>query len=454
MTAARDENVQALAQVFGRDMGDANTRITSLDAHPSYGAALSAVKPADLRSVAAIVGQFRVVWRPDPTGTCLGGGWSPADMPTPQHWNGSLADAVLNTAGGTVRIDYDEQSIPSNHAGVLLEYTKQATARNITQTGWWPDTALRTLRAQHPAGHPDQKQSTLNIEMLADGSGKNGPYSSDYGMSINAAKRGYATGAAVSGEIDGLTIYVRQDGARGLPLGSTQSSDACGILINAQNVEDVGFVAPIEATSSNISGVSPFGYRRRIQAQMAPITPNAPGGMISYGHVVVAKDGANNHAYYAGAEGAATWATILHSPERVSVTWDGEYRILTPDWASGAARFARGRAVNDALTIINRGTGGVLVNAQEAGPISFATANVERMRINAAGHLVPASGQSPNLGDPGSRFAALFTGQMNSNGAVTMTNLPVHADNAAALAAGLTAGRVYRTATGQMMVVY
>lgn len=33
-------------------------------------------------------------------------------------------------------------------------------------------------------------------------------------------------------------------------------------------------------------------------------------------------------------------------------------------------------------------------------------------------------------------------------------NLPVHADNAAAKSKGLKAGQVYRTATGQMMVVY
>ena len=33
-------------------------------------------------------------------------------------------------------------------------------------------------------------------------------------------------------------------------------------------------------------------------------------------------------------------------------------------------------------------------------------------------------------------------------------NLPIYANNAAALAGGLTAGQVYRTATGQMMITY
>jgi len=36
----------------------------------------------------------------------------------------------------------------------------------------------------------------------------------------------------------------------------------------------------------------------------------------------------------------------------------------------------------------------------------------------------------------------------------TIPDLPEHADNAAALGAGLTAGRLYRTATGVVMVVY
>lgn len=97
MTAARDENVKALAQAFGRDMGAASTRITSLDAHPSYAAARDAVKPANLRKVGAVVGGRLTEWVRDPAGTALGGGWSPADVTTPQHW-GAVGDGVADDA--------------------------------------------------------------------------------------------------------------------------------------------------------------------------------------------------------------------------------------------------------------------------------------------------------------------------------------------------------------------
>ena len=39
-------------------------------------------------------------------------------------------------------------------------------------------------------------------------------------------------------------------------------------------------------------------------------------------------------------------------------------------------------------------------------------------------------------------------------GTLTLSNLPVYADNAAALGGGLTAGQVYRTSTGVLMVTY
>lgn len=411
---ALDQNVQQLATAFGTDMGNARRDIIMADGKATDAAA----------SAGPGIGEYA-----------------------------SLSAAVTANPSGSVRINYDEQALPASFAGVLLEYTRRATARNIPQSAMSVDQAMRTLRTQFPASHPDVKWSGLNIEGQALGSGKNGPFSADYGVSINVAKQGYASGTAVSGEIDGLTIYVRQDGARGLPSGDPGSSDACGILINAQNVEDVGFVSPIEVTSSNIQGVSPFGFRYRIQAQMAPITANAAGGPITYGHVVVAKDGANTHAYYAGAEGAATWTNLLHSPNRLSITWDGEYRLLTPDWTGGALRLFRGRGVNDGSQLLHRGTGALVINAADAAPVQFATSGVVRASFNAGGTFAPATGQTINLGSPTVPWAfGYFTNLQATGNQITMSGLPIYADNAAAVAAGQPAGRIYRTTTGEVRV--
>lgn len=379
MIYARDENVQELASAFGVRVKEQRERVDALEPH-----------------VAAI--RAREAYP-------------------------SLAQAVAANPGRSVLVNSNDQSLPANFAGVLLEYTAEATARSIDQKGWWPDKAMRTLRSQHKPGHPDQKHSTLNIETLASGSGKNGPFSADYGVSINVAKKDFATGAAVSGEIDGLTIYVRQDGARGLPSSDPGTSDACGILINVQNVEDVGFVAPIEAVSSNIQGSAPYGIRRSIGAQMAPITANQPGGMVSYGHVVMSTAGDNDYAYYAGVTGG-TWDYLFYSPDRMSITGDGEYRILTPDWQGGALQIMRGRGQNDASMLFHRGLGPLMLMTAEAASIQFVTANVERLRVRSDGHFVPATGQTINLGDPGARFASAFLTNLNTSGEVTLADLP------------------------------
>ena len=56
---------------------------------------------------------------------------------------------------------------------------------------------------------------------------------------------------------------------------------------------------------------------------------------------------------------------------------------------------------------------------------------------------------------PGSNDLAGSTGAARVKaGTLTLSNLPVYADNAAALGGGLTAGQIYRTSTGVLMVTY
>lgn len=80
-------------------------------------------------------------------------------------------------------------------------------------------------------------------------------------------------------------------------------------------------------------------------------------------------------------------------------------------------------AVND-FVIGNTGAGNIVItNSVASGTIDFSTNTTLRMRIK-------------------------------SNGAVNIASVSTYADNAAALAGGLVAGDVYRTSTGQLMIVF
>jgi hypothetical protein len=43
---------------------------------------------------------------------------------------------------------------------------------------------------------------------------------------------------------------------------------------------------------------------------------------------------------------------------------------------------------------------------------------------------------------------------IKSTGIINISNAPVYADNTAAIAGGLVSGDVYKTSTGQLMIVY
>ena len=68
--------------------------------------------------------------------------------------------------------------------------------------------------------------------------------------------------------------------------------------------------------------------------------------------------------------------------------------------------------------------------------------------LGLAASLIPTSDNLLTIGSPGNRLSKLFSNSANISG------LAVHANNAAARAAGLIVGEFYRTATGQVMVAF
>lgn len=91
-------------------------------------------------------------------------------------------------------------------------------------------------------------------------------------------------------------------------------------------------------------------------------------------------------------------------------------------------------------------TDGRIEYAGGSGQLLFRANGAFRLRIASDGTLRPEVANTQNLGSVAQPWLKLFANSAR------LTALPVHADNTAAIAAGLAVGDVYRTSTGQVMV--
>jgi hypothetical protein len=110
--------------------------------------------------------------------------------------------------------------------------------------------AKRLLRASHAGAHAGQAISNLHLEVNPIGSGKNGPHSADFGLSIRANKDNW-THTTVPGEIDGINIVNRQGGPEATSFDT--SSDGCCILGNYQAIGNTGYHGAFEFAISHIN---------------------------------------------------------------------------------------------------------------------------------------------------------------------------------------------------------
>jgi hypothetical protein len=90
----------------------------------------------------------------------------------------------------------------------------------------------------------DKPCSAATVTANALGSGVNGPLTAQTGMTVSIAKDNWWTGGKV-GEVDGLDVFVRQNGPH---------SDSSGILVNVQN-QGRGFLSATEFASSIVDPV-------------------------------------------------------------------------------------------------------------------------------------------------------------------------------------------------------
>lgn len=373
-----------------------------------------------VRAIKAVVNGTETRWIRDVSGAALGGGWAPADMATPQNYGGSgasaLAAAVADNPNTTIRINYDEQALPANFAGALLEYTSRAAVRSYGLTTFEPaNVAQRMLRTMHPTRGAGNEIGQM-IEAVAIGSGLNGPGNATIAQAIAVAKRSYGSGSAVGGEIDGLRITVRQDGPQGLANNDPGSSDSAGLLINVQNRGDCGWIAAFEAQTTNAAVGG--GVARQIQTKIGVLNTNDTLKR-SYGFSAVGNTGSNHSAFY-----ALNFDFALFSDAGLAIRPSGEYAIITPEWATGGGRLIRGQGINDAFTVQGRGANGITITAPE-GFVSFATGGIVRMRVASDGHWVPQVNNGANLGAASLRWNNAFLSNLNVSGSIiSMSGLP------------------------------
>ncbi len=459
--------------LWAPDVGDLVSRVLAVESLAA-GARLSALEaeaglPSSLRFVsraaaaAASIPQhidFLEVlgvgsYRRNPAGTALttadGARWSPTAAARAAY--PSLAAAVAENAGGTVTIAYDDQALPSDFEAVLLEYTAEASLRNYNQTAFTANKAKRLERVM-VGPHPDRTVSGRHLEVLAEGSTKNGPWSATVGQTLYITKKGYSSGAAIAGEIDALSIFLRQDGPDGLPSADPGSSDAAVLMFNAQNIGTCGFVSLMDSTVSNLRRDPGFPIDISAQIQYGVIDANNAAGKVLFGYVAGMKVGIGRTAYHVGVSPGSDWENYFDSP-RFRIRGTGDLRWRDGDYPDYAAQIGRALGLDGQLSILNRGAGGISIASGGAGGISFATNNTARIAISAAGNLQPSTDMGANLGADARRWGAIHAQALIVYGNnITESGLPVYADNAAAKAGGLGDGRAYRTTDGTRKIVF
>jgi hypothetical protein len=320
---------------------------------------------------------------------------------------GDYATVAGAASGGVVRIPGGQSIVlPATYENIVFEYDGPSVAvNNYQEVGETTRFAKRVLRSQHAGAHSDIEWSTLHIEARPVGSGKNGPTSSDYAMTISNMKKGYGTGAEVLGEIDGLNIVVRQAGP--LPSSEATQSDAAGILVNAQILGNPGFICVMEGTTSRLQNISTQTHS--MQTQMGVISTNEGGYILdgpvyTVGFSALAIQGDHDVAFLAQEQGGgAVWGKAFQVNKATGTTFeidmDGRVTI-----GPAASRF------------IMRQSGGNVSFLNAAGTIEFA-AITQGGHFHSLGNKVVGNretGWSANTG-------AILKGSVNGDATVTVS---------------------------------
>lgn len=162
-------------------------------------------------------------------------------------------DAALAAGNGTVfapnGYNIRQTNLPDD---VVLEYAGPEVPINVYQ----PDGETTWFAQKVIQGYlPDTPGIALqHIQAVAPGTNVSGPANAGYAQSISVQKKNFPLTTATPGEIDGLTINVRQSGP---VAGAGAINDASAILCNVLGLENGGFHNILEAV---VTEVNPSTY--------------------------------------------------------------------------------------------------------------------------------------------------------------------------------------------------
>lgn len=195
------------------------------------------------------------------------------------------------------------------------------------------------LRGVGSGSHNGLQNSLYTIEHRPVGSGTNGPGSADYGLTVSIVKDDFTAASPAVGEIDALSLAVRQGGTE---------SDCSAILGNIAHA-GTGFSAFAESVTSLIPGPT-FTATQTVRTQIGVIDNVVSN---SFGYFASADLGTIGEAFRAGTNGGAfTW---LFRGQKAGVN------VFTVDGDGGITSYRDSTSTNHMATLENDGTGDAIL---------------------------------------------------------------------------------------------
>lgn len=320
-----------------------------------------------------------------------------------------LAAATAAKVGGTVVVPPNKTyhlltDVAAPHRNFLvyglLSGAGQITGENatVTQVRGYPQDAKTPFGAGFQANQIVSSNSndphsssvaTTAIVRKATGSTNNGPDHADMALLLSSEKKNWLT-SQVRGEIDGLTIVVRQG----------QKDDQGGILIDHRKVGgDTGGSVGIETSGSWVNNQDTPTLRIQTIKNFLE-GPGSVSAGTGYGFWAEAQLGTPFSAYHAD-QVTGSWQNFLTYTTGRSLS-----NLLFKVDGSGRVKAAAGSATSPSLSFhTDEDTG---FSRASANAIVASTGGVARWFTDASGHFYPAADNAYSLGASTFRWSVVY----------------------------------------------
>lgn len=237
--------------------------------------------------------------------------------------------------------------------------------------------------------HTTSQVQTHHIRTIAKGSGAIGAQCADYVMGLTVEKQNWSSAAtAEPGEIDGLTIFLRNGGPN---TGDNPSiSGGAAILANVGQIDQSGATQVLEAVSNVFDRADPNTTIRQINVQVGMCNTRDSD---YYGLILNSNIGSQDSALRVTCTTANPWNRCLElrkdSVDRLVIGDTGSHRYRT---ASGSIDMTFDQDASGNLTF--RNTSGTLVMNVPQSPTNTQTSTAYTLVESDHGKLIVAGNNS------------------------------------------------------------